>query len=146
MKRSLASLAVVVLVLGVAVTGCSNSSSSVNGPDTTPPLAPVMLGGSSTDQAVNVWWQPNTEADLDGYNVYVTQGGVTTKANQQPMHYSYWSMVPTTDSKVNVYVTASDVSGNESSPSSAITLSLQRQGGKHIPIEGVNEKDSPEVR
>ena len=82
MKLSFASLFTIVLIAGFVLAGCG-SSDSVSKPDTTPPLAPIVLGAMSNQDAVGIWWQPNTEPDLAGYNVYAIQHGRTTKVNAE---------------------------------------------------------------
>lgn len=122
MKRS---ISFVMLALGLAIfaMGCGDSANSV-ALDTTPPLAPVMEGANKADGAIAVWWQPNAEADLDGYNVYVIENGVTDQVNLHPVDESYYAIPTDGNHNVQVYVTAVDFSGNESSPSSTRNVGI----------------------
>jgi hypothetical protein len=88
---------------------------------TTPPPPPPSTTGTGT---VTVMWTANTEADLQGYRVYVgTQSGarsqtfdvgnVTSTRLTLPLGSTYFFVV-----------TAYDKSGNESSPSGELSKSL----------------------
>jgi hypothetical protein len=103
------------LALPALVAGCSEDAIA---PDTTPPLAPVLQGATFELGVVGVWWAPNTEPDLAGYNVYVQQNGQTWTANQQIVTDNYVAItIGNPEDPVTVFVTALDVSSNESSPS-----------------------------
>jgi hypothetical protein len=139
MKQSFASLVAVTLMLGMVLAGCGDSS-SVSRPDTTPPLAPVVMGADGAGNTARIWWQGNTEPDLAGYTVYITMNGVTHRANQQPIRSTSLSVPADGVHQVTLYVTASDVSGNESSPSATKTVLIIQGEKNRTPIEGLSDK------
>jgi|GEM_PF-4352968 len=134
MKLRIALLIVMTLTPALLVVGCSSSSSVATQPDTTPPLAPVILGARGADGILGVWWNEGNEPDLNGYNVYVTMGGIVTRLNNGPITENRYSAVVNTQGSVSVYVTAVDFSGNESSPSA--TQVVRMTGDQ---IEGLHD-------
>ncbi len=141
MKQSFASLVAVTLMLGMVLVGCGDST-SVSRPDTTPPLAPVVMGAGAAGNVAQIWWQGNIEPDLAGYTVYVTANGVTHRVNDRPIHGMSMSVPVEGSSQVTLYITASDVSGNESSPSAARIVTLTLGGANRSPIESLDDKSS----
>ena len=135
MKLSFASLFAILLISTFLLVGCGDSE-TVSQPDTTPPLAPVVLGALGTDNAVGLWWQRNTEPDLAGYNVYMVENGVTICMTKRPVLDTYYSVIPETHATVQLYVTAVDWVGNESSPSQTKAANLSRSGQEREFIEG----------
>jgi hypothetical protein len=124
MKLRYAILAIMLPTL--ALVGCSDSS-EVLGVDTAAPLAPVIQGAGVRDGMMVVWWSANGEADLDGYNVYATEGGVTSRLNRNlPIDNNRYT-APIDGGSLEVYVTAVDVSGNESSPSVTLSVHADQQ-------------------
>ena len=120
-------LAVMVLTPALFVAGCSSDGDNGITADTNPPLAPVVLGARGDDGLVGVWWQSNAEADLDGYNVYLIQGGTVTRMNNGTIEGNSYVERVSVGGSAQVYVTAVDYTGNESSPSAtkAVKLTLQ---------------------
>lgn len=116
MKRCFASLFAVALVAVPLLVGCGDSA-TVSRPDTAPPLAPVILGARGADGTVGLWWRNNTEPDLAGYHVYKTDSGLTRRMTTFPIRETYMSWVEAGQETVELYVTAVDWTGNESSPS-----------------------------
>lgn len=116
MKRRSAIWIGLAVVPTLALVGCGSDPTTI--PDTTPPLAPQLTGAIFDDGAVGVWWEPNTEPDLAGYNVYLVENGVTRPAAPADSDKNF-IVVPTgsTPGLVQVYLTAKDFTGNESSPS-----------------------------
>ena len=119
MKLRIAFLAITAAAL--VLTGCSEDASNPVQLDTTPPLAPVMLGARGDNGSVGVWWEANTEVDLAGYNVYQNTGGQASRMNHVVIDHNYFSG-QIDHNLVTVYVTAVDFTGNESSPSSSLTV------------------------
>ena len=128
MKRRVLLGCVIALLPLVGVWGCTDTTTA---PDTTPPLAPHLDGATLENGAVGVWWEPNTEPDLAGYYVYVVKGGVPQSA--VPHAITSNSLVIDLDGEtgtVEVYVTATDVSGNESSPSATARVNNPASGSE----------------
>jgi hypothetical protein len=108
----------------VAFWGCGTDTTTT--PDTTPPLAPQLGGATLQDGNVGVWWGANTEPDLAGYYVYYVENGVTHSASTDPVISNYLLIdAGNASGPVDVYVTAIDYSGNESSPSASMRASTQ---------------------
>ena len=99
----------------------------------TPPPPPSPTGGATspppppsgtTTGTVTVMWNANTEADLQGYRVYVgTRSGARTQAFDVGNVTSTRLTLPIGSTYFFV-VTAYDKSGNESSPSGELSRSL----------------------
>jgi len=122
MKRRF--MMVLALMPLVAFWGCGTDTTTT--PDTTPPLAPQLSGATLQDGNVGVWWQANSEPDLAGYFVYYSENGVTHSASIDPISSNYLLIdAGNAAGPVDVYVTAIDFSGNESSPSASMRASTQ---------------------
>jgi fibronectin type 3 domain-containing protein len=145
MKRCFASLFAVGIVATLMVVGCGDSA-TVSQPDTAPPLAPVVLGARGSDGMVGLWWRGNTEPDLAGYHIYITQGGLTQRMNRYPIENTYVSWVAESDESLQLYVTAVDWTGNESSPSVTKMVDPTRDGQDKLPVEGLDHKELSQPR
>ena len=121
MKRRLSIVLALLPIVGLW--GCGQDTTT--SPDTTPPLAPQLDGATMDHGIVGVWWQANTEPDLAGYFVYVVEDGVTRSAVTDPIASNYLLVDVGTTGSIEVYVTAIDYSGNESSPSNSRRPSAQ---------------------
>ncbi len=94
---------------------------SPTGGATSPPPPPPSGGSTGT---VTIMWNANTEADLQGYRVYVgTRSGARTQAFDVGNVTSTRLTLPLGSTYFFV-VTAYDRSGNESSPSGELSRSL----------------------
>ncbi len=140
MKLSFASLFVMLLLATVMVVGCSDSA-TVSQPDTTPPLAPVVVGAKGTVDVVSVWWQQNIEPDLAGYNVYVVENGSTVRLNRLPITDPYMVIPTNGATTMGVRVTALDWSGNESSPSAQKTVNISYGQTGRDGIDGLQKQE-----
>jgi predicted small lipoprotein YifL len=87
--------------------------------DKTPPAPPATPMLSMRDGGVFLSWAPSTETDLAGYNVYRLAAGKPEKVNTSLLpEPRFFDKNPGADLRyVSYYVTAVDVSGNESGPS-----------------------------
>ena len=92
--------------------------------DTFPPAAPTGLatipGTQGNTPTIDLSWQPDTEADIAGYNVYRREGssGGFRRINDKPVFGPAFSDLSITQGTLYTYrVTAVDGSGNESPPS-----------------------------
>jgi hypothetical protein len=115
MKPRFVPLYALLLVPALVFVGCGDDPQTA--PDTTAPLAPVLTGATETDGLLAIWWEPNAEADLAGYHVYLIQDGSTSLINDTPMVNNFAAMEIDANGSARVYVTATDLSGNESGPS-----------------------------
>jgi hypothetical protein len=95
--------------------------------DLTFPAAPFNLTATGEADAVALVWNPNTEPDLAGYNIYraTSQAGPFTKVNVVPTdRISYFHDEPLQPlTKFFYRVTAVDSSGNESGFFSTVSVS-----------------------
>jgi hypothetical protein len=95
------------------------------------PAAPTGLAAvPSTDGSVagiDLSWQANTEADVAGYNVYRREGSSGfERLTAKPVLGPAFSDTKAISGSTYIYrVTAVDVSGNESSPSSEVTETVK---------------------
>ncbi len=133
MKRLFLGLAVLLLL---SATGCDDDN-PVN--DDAAPSSPTAafgivgdMGGSDTD--IMLLWVPNTESDIEGYNVYgKTTGGLPPDEDYEKLNdalivgdattgciYIDDGFNEGTTSTYYYYVTAVDEGGNESQPSAVI--------------------------
>ena len=138
MKRRFAM--VLALMPLVAFWGCGGTDTTTT-PDTTPPLAPQLGGATLQDGNIGVWWSANSEPDLAGYYVYYVENGVTHSASIDPVTSNYLLISSASAGPVDVYVTAIDFSGNESSPSSSVRASAQVTANPERQILGGSPKD-----
>ncbi len=145
MKRCFASLFAAGIVATLMVVGCGDSA-TVSQPDTAPPLAPVILGARGDDGTVGIWWRTNTEPDLAGYLVYVTEAGLTRRMSQFPIENNYVTWEADGLESVHLYVTAIDWAGNESSPSVTKIVSPVRGDQDKGPIDGLQNKELAQPR
>ncbi len=127
MKRSFMFLFILFIVPALFVIGCGDDKLT---PDTTAPLAPILSGASSSADGLGLWWEPNAEPDLAGYNVYVRENGAIRQANQWPITDTFFTVDINDEGQIFVYVTAFDFSGNESPFSSTLSLAQQTEQGR----------------
>ena len=96
--------------------------------DTAPPAAPSGLSATRAGASVQVNWNANSEADLQGYSVYraTSSGGTYTKLTSALLtNPSYLdSSIPSGTTDVWYQVSASDVSANEGARSAPFHLTL----------------------
>ncbi|ADW67495.1 fibronectin type III domain-containing protein [Granulicella tundricola] len=100
--------------------------------DTFPPHAPTGLasvagGGFNSPPSIDLSWEPNTEHDLLGYNLYraETPAGPFRKLNATPLPGPSYRDLAVEPGHPYLYrVTSIDETGNESSPSATIKDTL----------------------
>lgn len=92
--------------------------------DVFPPAPPAGLTGLYTAGAVELIWNPNTEPDLAGYNIYRRETENHAERLNPELLRSPLSrdtaLMP--DRRYTYWVTAVDLSGNESAPSSEVRV------------------------
>ncbi|NQX58142.1 fibronectin type III domain-containing protein [Paenibacillus qinlingensis] len=97
--------------------------------DVTAPAMPTGLQAQRADQQATLSWTANTEADLAGYNVYVSLDiGVTWSLAAGAITTGSYTATGLVNGTVYTFaVTAIDKTGNESSKSSPLTVQLSQQ-------------------
>ena len=103
--------------------GNSNQASATP-TDTTPPAAPTGLSASAGNQTVSLDWNNNSEADINGYNIYrsTTSGGTYTRLNGTLLSSSNYTDNSASNGTTYYYVvTAVDKSSNESANSGEVS-------------------------
>ena len=86
--------------------------------DVFPPGPPQGLQSIYSAGAVELVWTANTEADLAGYNVYRMDGETAQRVNKELLRTPIFRDTSAAPGKtLTYYVTAVDLSGNESKPS-----------------------------
>ncbi len=86
--------------------------------DIFPPVPPQGLQSIYSAGAVELVWAANTEADLAGYNVYRLDSGTPQRVNKQLLPTPIFRDTTAAPGKTLIYyVTAVDLSGNESKAS-----------------------------
>jgi hypothetical protein len=131
------SLFVALLTLGttLVLAGCGDDSNPAGDPgiiDTTPPSTPEGLIVQSTHTGLQVEWDDNSEADLAGYVLEKSADRGSTWADLTGVltDSSYEDAFAT---RADYRVRASDLVGNESSPSTPVTYLAPTGGGPKIP-------------
>lgn len=123
MKTSL--LFASILALGLA--GCHHG---IFEPDFIPPAPPSGLRTATGDNFIEVYWNENREADLDGYNVYVSSsyGGRYELIGSSSR--AYFNDTGARNGSTYYYaVTAFDFDGNESELSRDVAYDIPRPEG-----------------
>lgn len=80
-------------------------------------IAAGCSGATAYSASVDVWWDPNTESDMQGYRVYLCQSNPCVKSSavvQADVQHPKTSATFSADKDGNVAVTAYDKIGNES--------------------------------
>ncbi len=86
--------------------------------DVFPPVPPQGLSSIYSGGAVGLVWTANTEADLAGYNVYRLEDQTARRVNKELVRTPIFRDTSAEPGKtLTYYVTAVDLSGNESKPS-----------------------------
>ena len=104
---------------------------TLNFVDTFPPATPTGLAsvpsGSNNKAAIDLSWQPVTDTDLAGYNIYRhTASGSFERLNSTPVLGPAFSDSTVTPGTSYTYrVTAVTAAGNESTPSAEVTETAQ---------------------
>jgi len=118
--------------------GYSNNASATTAPDTTPPAPPSGLSATAISSSrIDLSWTPNTEGDLEYYNVYRSDVGLIGS----PVGNSYSDTGLSAETTYTYEVTAVDTSDNESGHSvdaSATTLSEPE-----TPVDPTDRFDRP---
>src|SRR5437899_10924549 len=111
----------------LVVTGCQQK---IVEPDLKPPAIPRGLSTETGDSFIEVFWNQNTDPDLDGYNVYVSSsydGKYLPIGTTRQMHF-----VDSRARNGSTYyyaVSAFDFNGNESALSRDVAYDTPRPEG-----------------
>lgn len=94
--------------------------------DVFPPAPPAGLAGVYTGKEVDLIWNPNTEPDLAGYNIYRSTAGqkpvkLNTELLRSPL---YHDTSATPGHRYTYHVTAVDTNGNESASSEEVRVDV----------------------
>lgn len=99
--------------------GAESERLSITVKDAFPPAVPrglqAVASASESEQYVDLTWEPNSETDLAGYNVYRQENGSRTKLNSELVAVP--SFRDAKNARGTYAVTAIDLRGNESSAS-----------------------------
>jgi len=107
--------------------------------DLAPPAPPTGLTATPGDQRVELNWNPNTENDIAGYNLYRTTGTLWVLINRALITGTHYQDLGLTNGTTYTYtVTAVDLLGNESDPSAA--RSAVPVIGPPEPVSGLRAK------
>ena len=85
--------------------------------DLTAPDAPRGLNALTDGSDVTLAWTANTEADIDGYNIYRTVDSAKIKINSETVKETTYADSGLADGTYSYEITATDTYGNESKPS-----------------------------
>ena len=113
-----------VAVDGGGQTDPSPSFITVTYTDLTAPEAPVDLNALTNGQDVTLAWTANTEADLDGYNIYRTSGETKTRINTEIVKDITYIDSGLPDGTYEYEITAIDIYGNESPASGSVPAKI----------------------
>jgi hypothetical protein len=123
------SITSLLIVSAIFVSGCHHFTEF----DRTPPSAPSGLRTESGDNFVDLYWSPNREADIAGYNVFVS----SSYDGRYELIASTRSTYFRDNGAVNGYdqyyaVTAYDYDGNESELSRDVAYDVPRPEGYDV--------------
>ncbi|MBN2494711.1 MAG: VCBS repeat-containing protein, partial [Deltaproteobacteria bacterium] len=90
--------------------------------DDQPPAAPVGLTAEKTDEHVALTWQPSPEEDLDGYRLYRDDLAMPVHGDELLAETWYEDFSVLTQHAYTYWLTAVDLSGNESPPSDPVAV------------------------
>ncbi len=94
--------------------------------DTFPPAVPVGLMAVAGVNSIELAWQPNTEDDLAGYQVYRSTGGGAAERIAGPVDAPNFSdRTVEIGTKYSYTITSIDRTGNESAHSAAVEVTAQ---------------------
>jgi len=92
--------------------------------DLTAPAIPFQLRASTDGKEVTLTWTGNTEADLNGYNIYRTSGDTKTKLTTSIVKETTYQDKNISDGIYTYEVTAVDLNDNESKPSNSASARI----------------------
>jgi hypothetical protein len=120
-----------------------SSAAPIKPPDTTPPATPTGLTGSLSSDGLKILlsWHNNTEADLAGYNVYVSKNGISfEKVNAAILDANTYAFSADGNQQYYFKISAVDAAGNESPPTPAMPFKTPSR----VPVPDV-EKTPPKL-
>ncbi|MDT8323507.1 MAG: hypothetical protein RRA94_05315 [Bacteroidota bacterium] len=123
------------LLTFVLFTACDHDGEEIIYVDDIPPLPPVGIVSVSLDNAVELSWYENQEADIAGYNVYVSDrynGSYDLIGSTRTA--TYLDRGATNGITAYYAVTAYDVRGNESDLSRDVAYDTPRPEGRGVVI------------
>jgi len=111
-------------------------------PDTMPPAAPSGFTGEEGNTQVLLMWNPNTEEDLAGYNIYRKAGADTTLIATLVADTFYQDDGLTNGEVYGYFISAADnrIPYNESSPTSIVNLTPDEAKSPSTPAQSLPEE------
>jgi hypothetical protein len=101
--------------------------------DNLAPFAPIVFGGSWSDNTVHLNWSPSTDLDFDTYRLYRGPDADFTPSPENLIAELTQTVYEDPNPQdLNYKLSAVDVNGNEGVP--AVLLSLQIAGAPHEPV------------
>lgn len=123
------------LTLALAAIGCNITEFR----DTTPPLAPSSIWTETGDNFIELFWSPNTERDLAGYNVFVSNSYNGRYELIASTNRTYFLDNGARNGNTYYYaVTAFDFDGNESPLSRDVVYDVPRPEGYGVIVNDFN--------
>ncbi|MBI4455375.1 MAG: fibronectin type III domain-containing protein [Acidobacteria bacterium] len=100
---------------------------SVTTKDVFPPVIPTGVAAMFSGGHVELVWEPNSEIDLQGYNIYRSGAieGTFQKVNSTPVVVNSFSDTPPNAGVFYYRISAVDLKGNESASSEAVSVDFQ---------------------
>ena len=123
------------LAVATALLLLSGCHREFNHPDYGPPSPPTGLRTQTGDNFIQIFWNPNPETDIAGYNIYV---GATYEGKYQwigsATGYSYTDRGAVNGTTYYYAVTAYDFDGNESDLSKDVAYDIPRPEGYGVSL------------
>ncbi len=122
----------ILVAASLALTGCMKNAIY---PDSTPPAAPTGLSTSTGDNLIELFWSPNRDRDVSGYNIFVStsyDGRYELIGSSKTPYYR-----DNGAANGNIYyyaVTAYDYDGNESALSKDVAYDIPRPEGYNVTV------------
>ncbi len=92
--------------------------------DLTAPDTPEDLKARTNSKDATLTWTANTEADLNGYNIYRASENIKTKINTTIVKETTYQDKDISDGLYSYEITAADAQGNESKPSNSVSAKV----------------------
>ncbi|WP_420852207.1 fibronectin type III domain-containing protein [Paenibacillus hamazuiensis] len=117
----------------------SVSATPLAPPDTTPPAAPAGLAAVPGDRQIKLSWLANSEPDLAGYQLFVSENGGNSwdSGTEVGLSTAYTVTELTYGKPYTFALTATDTAGNRSAKSAAVTAAPSTLDAEQLPSTGI---------